>query len=103
MSQVVGEGDVLDGDVVGDDKLFKSGVEGFAENEIGFDEEGVGCGGDVEIGFESAFGGNDGGADGMAWEEFLYVLGNLAVEEAEAVGASEAEEGTGAREPSQGG
>ena len=60
MSQVVGERDVFDGDVVGDDKLFKSGVEGLAEGEIGFDEEGVGGGGDVEIGFESAFGGNDG-------------------------------------------
>ena len=36
----------------------------------------------------------------MAWEDFLYVLGNLAVEEAEAVGAGEAEEGTGAGEPS---
>jgi len=103
MSQVVGEGDVLDGDVVGDDKLFKSGVEGLAEGEIGFDEEGVGCGGDMEIGFESSFGRNDGGADGMAWEEFLYVLGNLAVEEAEAVGASEAEEGTGPWEPGVGG
>ena len=54
----------------------------------------------MEIGFESSFGGNDGGADGMAWEDFLYVLGNLAVEEAEAVGAGEAEEGTGAGEPS---
>jgi hypothetical protein len=75
-------------------------VEGFAENEIGFDEEGVGCGSDLEIGFESSFGGNDGGVDRMAWEEFLYVLGNLAVEEAEAVGAGEAEEGTGAGEPS---
>jgi len=103
MSQVVGEGDVLDGDVVGDDKLFKSGVEGLAEGEIGFDEEGVGCGGDVEIGFESSFGGDDGGADGIAWEEFLYVLGNLAVEEAEAVGAGESEEGTGPWEPGVGG
>jgi hypothetical protein len=78
-------------------------VEGLAEGEIGFDEEGVGCGGDVEIGFESSFGGDDGGADGIAWEEFLYVLGNLAVEEAEAVGASEAEEGTGPGEPGVGG
>ena len=75
-------------------------MEGFAENEIGFDEEGVGCGGDVEIGFESSFGGNDGGADGMAWEDFLYVLGNLAVEESESVGAGEAQEGAGAWEPS---
>jgi hypothetical protein len=79
MSQVVGLGDVLDGDVVGDDKLFKSGVEGLAEDEIGFDEKGIGCGGDMEIGFESAFGSDDGGTDGVAWEKFLYVLGNLAV------------------------
>ena len=78
-------------------------MEGFAENEIGFDEEGVGCGGDVEIGFESSFGGNDGGADGMAWEDFLYVLGNLAVEEAEAIGAGEAQKGAGARDPGVGG
>ena len=103
MSQVVGERDVFDGDVVGDDKLFKSGVEGLAEGEIGFDEEGVGGGGDVEIGFESSFGRNDGGADRIAWEDFFYVLGNLAVEEAEAIGAGEPQKGTGAREPSQGG
>jgi len=57
----------------------------------------------VEIGFESSFGGNDGGADGMAWEEFLYVLGHLAVEEAEAVGAGEAEESAGPGEPGVGG
>jgi len=57
----------------------------------------------VEIGFESSFGGNNGGADGMAWEEFLYVLGNLAVEEAEAVGAGEAEESAGPWKPRIGG
>ena len=57
----------------------------------------------MEIGFESSFGSNDGGADGMAWEEFLYVLGNLTVEEAEAVGAGEAEESAGAWEPGVGG
>jgi hypothetical protein len=39
----------------------------------------------------------------MAWEEFLYVLGNLAVEEAEAIGAGEAQKGTGAGKPSRGG
>ena len=32
----------------------------------------------------------------MAWREFLYVLSDLAVEEAKAVGAREAEEGAGA-------
>ena len=78
-------------------------MEGLAEGEIGFDEEGVGGGGDVEIGFESSFGRNDGGADRIAWEDFFYVLGNLAVEEAEAIGAGEPQKGTGAREPSQGG
>ena len=78
-------------------------MKGFAENEIGFDEEGVGCGSDMEIGFKSPFRGNDGGADRMAWEKFLYVLGDLAVEEAEAIGADEAQKGTGAREPGVGG
>ena len=78
-------------------------MKGFAENEIGFDEEGVGCGGDVEIGFESSFGRNDGGADGMTWEDFPYILGDLAVEEAEAIGAGEAQKGAGAREPGVGG
>ena len=78
-------------------------MEGLAEGEIGFDEEGVGCGGDVEIGLESSFRGDDGGADGMAWEKFLYVLGDLAVEESEAVGAGEAEESAGAGEPGVGG
>ena len=57
----------------------------------------------MEIGFESSFGRNDGGAHGMAWEEFLYVLGNLAVEEAEAVGSGEAEESAGPGEPGMGG
>ena len=33
----------------------------------------------------------------MAWREFLYVLSDLAVEEAEAVGAGQAEEGAGGR------
>ena len=78
-------------------------MKGLAEGEIGFDEKGVGCGGDVEIGFESSFGGNDGGADRIAWEEFPYVLGDLAVEEAEAIGAGEAQKGAGAREPGVGG
>ena len=57
----------------------------------------------MEIGLESSFRGDDGGADGMAWEKFLYVLGDLAVEEAEAIGADEAQKGTGAREPGVGG
>jgi hypothetical protein len=39
----------------------------------------------------------------MAWEKFLYVLGDLAVEEAEAIGAGEAEESAGAGEPGVGG
>ena len=33
----------------------------------------------------------------MAWREFLNVLSDLSVEEAEAVGAREAEEGAGGR------
>ncbi len=39
----------------------------------------------------------------MAWEELFYVLGDLAVEEAEAIGAGEAQESAGAGEPGMGG
>jgi len=62
----VGGGDVLNGDIIGDDKFFKAGSEGIAKREVGFNEEGVGGGGDVEIGLKSTFGGDNGGANGGA-------------------------------------
>lgn len=55
MGEGVGGGDVLNGDIIGDDKFFKAGSEGIAKREVGFDEEGVGGGGDMQIGLESAF------------------------------------------------
>ncbi len=53
----------------------------------------------MEIGLESALSGGNGGADGLSWQEFFQVLGNLAVEEAEAIGTGEAEKGAGPRKP----
>ena len=55
MGEVVGGGDVFKGDIICDDKFSDSGPDRFTKREVGFNEEGVGCGGDVEIGLESAF------------------------------------------------
>ena len=66
VSEGVGEGDVLNGDIIGDDKFFDSGPDRFTKREVGFNEEGVGGGGDVEIGLKSTFGGDNGGANGGA-------------------------------------
>jgi hypothetical protein len=66
VSEVVGGGDVLNGDIIGDDKFFDSGPDRFTKREVGFNEEGVGGGGDVEIGLKSTFGGDNGGANGGA-------------------------------------
>ena len=62
----VGGGDVLNGDIIGDDKFFDSRPDRFTKREVGFNEEGVGGGGDVEIGLKSTFGGDNGGANGGA-------------------------------------
>jgi FKBP-type peptidyl-prolyl cis-trans isomerase 2 len=102
MSQDVRSGDVLNHNIVGDDKLFQAGADGFVEGEISFEEKRVGREGDVEIGFESAFGGDNGRANCLAGRKFLKILGDLAVEEAESVGARDAEEGAGARNPAGG-
>jgi len=102
MSQQIRSGDVFDYDIVGDDKLFQAGADGCVEGENGFKQKRVGRGGDVEIGFESAFGRDDGGANCLAGRKLFKILGDLAVEEAESVGARDAEEGTGARNPGGG-
>ena len=86
VSEGVGGGDVLNGDIIGDDKFFDSGPDRFTKREVGFKEEGVGGRGDMEVGLEPAFGGGDGRSDGVAGREFLEVLGDLSVEEAKAVG-----------------
>ena len=102
MSQDVRSGDVLHHNIVGNDKLFQASTDGFVEGEISFEQKRVGRGGNVEIGFESAFRGDDGGANCLAWEKFLQILGDLAVEEAKSVYARDAEEGAGARNPAGG-
>lgn len=55
----MGEGvrgrNVFKGDIICDDEFFDSGADRFTKREVGFNEEGVGCCGDVEIGLESAF------------------------------------------------
>ena len=102
MSQDVRSRNVLDYDIVGDDKLFQAGADGFVEGEISFEQKRVGRGGNVEIGFESAFRGDDGGADCLAGRKFFKILGDLAVQEAESVSARDAEEGAGSRNPSGG-
>jgi hypothetical protein len=51
----VGGGDVLKGYIICDDEFLDSGTDRFTKREVGFNEEGVGCGGDVEICLESAF------------------------------------------------
>ena len=56
----------------------------------------------MEIGFESAFGGDNSRANCLAGRKFLKILGDLAIEEAESVGARDAEEGPGARNPGGG-
>jgi hypothetical protein len=62
----VGGGDVFKGDIICDDEFFDSGSDRFTKREVGFNEEGVGGGGDVEIGLKSTFGGDNGGANGGA-------------------------------------
>ena len=44
----------------------------------------------MEVGFESAFRGDDGGTDCLAGRKFLKILGDLAVQEAESVTARDA-------------
>ena len=55
MGEGVGGRDVFKGDIICDDEFLDSGTDRFTKREVGFNEEGVGCGGDVEIGLESAF------------------------------------------------
>ena len=102
MSQDVRSGDVLHQNIVGDNKLLQAGADGVVEGEISFEQKRVGHGGDVEIGFKSAFGGDDGGADCLAGRKFLKILGDLTIKEAKSILARDAEEGAGARNPGGG-
>ena len=55
MGEGVRGGDVLKGDIICDDEFFDSGPDRITKREVSFNEEGVGCGCDMEIGLESAF------------------------------------------------
>ena len=103
MSKGEGCGYIFDRHIVSDDKFLEAGAEWFAQHPIGFQEEGFGGGRDPEICFESSFGGDDGGTDGMSGKEFFEVLGDLPVEEADAVLPCEAEKRAGTGEPWSGG
>jgi tRNA(adenine34) deaminase len=103
MGEMERGGDVLHGDIVGDDKLFQAGAEGFAERGIGFDPEGIGGGPDPAVGFEPALGRDDGGPDRLAGLEFFQVLGDLPVEETNSVLSGEFEQGAGPGHPRAGG
>jgi hypothetical protein len=48
-------GDVFKGNIICNDEFFDSGPDRFTKREVGFNEEGVRCCGDVKIGLESAF------------------------------------------------
>ena len=103
MSKGEGCGYIFDRHIVSDDKFLEAGAEWFAQHPIGFQKEGFGGGRDPEICFESSFGGDDGGTDGMSGKEFFQVLGDLSVEEADAVLPYEAEKRAGTGEPWSGG
>jgi len=66
MSQAVVGGNVLEGDIVGDDELLQAGSDSFAKNQIGFQPQGIGGGGDAGIGLQFSLGGDDGGAHGLS-------------------------------------
>jgi hypothetical protein len=102
MSQDVRSGDVLHYNIVSNDKFSQAGTDRFVEGEIGFKQKRISCGRDVEIRFESAFGGDNGRANCLAGRKFLKILGDLAIEEAKSILARDAEEGAGARNPGGG-
>ena len=92
MGQAVVVGDVFHDDIIGDDELFQASAERFAEGGIGLDPKRIGGGADPAVGLQPAFGGDDGGANGLAGLEFFEVLGDLAVEKAGAIRAGEFED-----------
>ena len=99
MGKAVGIGNIRDGDIIRDDELFQPGAQGVAEGRVGFDPEGIGSGSDPAIGLQPALGGDHGRTGGLAGLEFFQVLGDLAVQEADAVLAAEFEQGSGPGHP----
>jgi hypothetical protein len=64
-------GHIFDRDIIGHDELFQPGAEGFPQGRVGLDPKGIGGGTDSAIGFEPAFGGDDGGSGRLPGLEFL--------------------------------
>lgn len=84
-------GDVNDLDVVGDNIFFETFGDGGSEAGFEIEEEFVLEREDVEVADHLAFGGDECGVAALAGAEFFDVVGDLAVKEAGAVGAEEAE------------
>jgi hypothetical protein len=84
---------VHDLDVVGDDEFFEALRDFFGEAGLEIEQQFIGEAEDVQVALHFAFGGGDGGVATFAGAEFFDVVGDLAVEEAGAVGADEAKAG----------
>ena len=92
--QTVMRGGVHELDIVGHNIAFQPGGDGGGEAGFKIEQEFLGQAGDVEVGLHFAFEGGEGGVAALAGGEFFDVVGHLAVEEAGAVGADEAEAAT---------
>jgi hypothetical protein len=77
--------EIVDGDIVGDDVFFETRRERVAEGGWGVEEDGVWGGVEVDDGFEAAFEVGDGGWEDEVGGGLGDVVGELAVEVAEAV------------------
>ena len=77
--------EIVDGDIVGDDVFFETWRERVAEGGGGVEEDGVVGRVEVDDAFEAAFEIGDGGWEGVVGGGFGDVVGELAVEVAEAV------------------
>ena len=86
--------DIDDLDIVRNDILFEALGDGSGEAGLEIDEQFVGEAEDVEVALHLAFGGDEGGVAALAWAERVDVIGDLAVKEADTIGAGQAETGT---------
>jgi hypothetical protein len=77
--------EIVDGDIVGDDVFFETWREGVAEGGWGVEEDGVVGRVEVDDAFEAAFEIGDGGWEDEGGGGLGDVVGELAVEVAEAV------------------
>jgi hypothetical protein len=83
--------DVDDLDVVGDHVFFETVGNGFGKAWFEIQEEFLGEAIDIEVALHFAFCGDEGGVGAIAVSKAFYVVRDLAVEEADAVGTGEAD------------